>query len=168
MKLSHLTNVGSLECTAIPRSVTTLLPCKLLKNSKPPSPNHPLFGLNLQMSVCDLMQQDSTWLLGNVIVKNVISGEANHNSEVDEDQVESVMQLLSWVAYNSVVSKELPITHVATLLMIAAPAHEWSTLLTVLKLSQNIITKPESCSRRQLHLTGRSALKLLWHTIMTQ
>ena len=74
------------------------------------------------MSLCDLMQQNSTWLLGKVIVGN-ISGEADHNSEVDEDQVESLMQLPSWVAYNSLLSKELPITHVETLPLIAAPVH---------------------------------------------
>ena len=141
LKLTHATNAKSLELTAIPRSFTTLLPCKLPKNAKPPSPEHPLFGLNLQMPLYDLLQWYSTWLMSKVMVRNIINGEPNHNSEVDEGQVKTVMELPSWAAYNSLVSKELPITHVEMLPMIAAPTHEWSTLLTVLKLSHNITIK---------------------------
>lgn len=45
-----------------------------------------------------------------------------------------------WSAYNSLVSKVLPV-RVSAPPLVAAPAHEWSTLLTVLKLAQGISVK---------------------------
>ena len=46
-----------------------------------------------------------------------------------------------WAAYNSVVLlKTLPKTKVGVLPLVPAPAHEWSTLLTVLKQAQHINT----------------------------
>ena len=47
----------------------------------------------------------------------------------------------TWAAYNSKVSSStLPLTTVAMMPLLAAPAHEWSTMLTVLKQAQNITT----------------------------
>ena len=47
----------------------------------------------------------------------------------------------TWAAYNSVVSlKTLPKTKVVVFPLVPAPAHEWSTLLTVLKQTQHINT----------------------------
>ena len=46
-----------------------------------------------------------------------------------------------WVAYNSKInSSTLLLTTVAMMPSLAAPAHEWSTMLTVLKQAQNITT----------------------------
>ena len=123
--------------TELPSTFSTLLPCKMPKNPKPPNPKHPLFGVNLQMSLVDVMQHDSTWLLGKAIMRNVIN-------ERGVSQDNKVMHIPSWAGYNSLITEhadELPLTRVETLPMIAAPAHEWSTLLTVLKLSQNITTQ---------------------------
>ena len=86
------------------------------------------------------MQQGSPCLLGIVIFRN-ISDEADHNPVLDKDQKKFAIQLPSWEAYDSLVSKELPITHIKTLPVYAAPAHEWLTVLTVLKISQNITTQ---------------------------
>ena len=51
------------------------------------------------------------------------------------------LRIPSRAAYDSTVgSSKLPLTTVAMVLLLAAPAHEWSTMLTVLKLAQNITT----------------------------
>ena len=44
----------------------------------------------------------------------------------------------TWAAYNSLLSSEKPLTEVSALPLIAAPAHEWQTLITVLKQTQQI------------------------------
>ena len=46
-----------------------------------------------------------------------------------------------WSGYNSLFSDVMPLTHVGTLPLIAAPMHEWKTLLTVLMQAQNIKIK---------------------------
>ena len=45
-----------------------------------------------------------------------------------------------WSALNSILSQPLPLTRIATPPLIAAPAHEFSTLLSVLKQAQKINT----------------------------
>jgi len=37
-----------------------------------------------------------------------------------------------WSAYHALVNEAIPVTHVGAPPLIAAPAHEWNTLLTVL------------------------------------
>ncbi len=44
----------------------------------------------------------------------------------------------TWAAYNSLLSSQKPLTEVSALPLIAAPAHEWQTLITVLKQTQQI------------------------------
>jgi len=44
----------------------------------------------------------------------------------------------TWAAYNSLLSAEKPLTVVSALPLIAAPAHEWQTLVTVLKHTEQI------------------------------
>lgn len=46
-----------------------------------------------------------------------------------------------WSAYNSLIGGALPVTRVGAPPLIAAPAHEWNTLLTVLKQAQAINVK---------------------------
>ena len=46
-----------------------------------------------------------------------------------------------WSGYNSLFNDVMPLTRVGTPPLIAAPAHEWKTLLTVLMQAQNIKTK---------------------------
>ena len=46
-----------------------------------------------------------------------------------------------WSAYNSLINNMMPVTRVGTLPFIAAPAHQWQTLLTILTQAQNINTK---------------------------
>ena len=48
---------------------------------------------------------------------------------------------LTWAAYNCLVSNPMPLTYVNTPPLLAAPAHEWPTLLTILKQAQGISAK---------------------------
>ena len=45
-----------------------------------------------------------------------------------------------WAGFNSLVNISAPKTNIGTLPLLAVPAHEWGTLLTVLKTTQNINT----------------------------
>ena len=62
--------------------------------------------------------------------------------EVQETATRGNTGIPTWSAYNlSIPSVVLPTTRVGTAPLIAAPAHEWSTLLTVLMQSQGINSK---------------------------
>ena len=50
----------------------------------------------------------------------------------------NVCKIPTWPALNSIMSLKLPVTRIATPPLIAAPAHEFKTLLTVLKQVQGI------------------------------
>ena len=56
------------------------------------------------------------------------------------DNEQTVPGSPTWSALTSVISRPLPLTRVSTPPLIAAPAHEFSTLLTVLKQAQGIST----------------------------
>ena len=43
----------------------------------------------------------------------------------------------TWTGYSSLLSSEKPLTEVAAIPLIASPAHEWQTLITVLKQTQH-------------------------------
>ena len=65
-----------------------------------------------------------------------------HGIEIESDT--DVKQQLkgppTWSAMNSILNEPLPLTRTATPPLIAAPAHEYSTLMTVLKQAQKINT----------------------------
>ena len=72
----------------------------------------------------------------------------------DGEETVTQRNIPTWSAFNSLIASELlPITRVGTPPLIAAPAHEWNTLLTVLDLQKR--------PRKGLVLTH-----LLRHTIM--
>ena len=65
----------------------------------------------------------------------------------DPDPTESVTlssneikhhKIPTWTAYNSLLTSTKPLTDVNALPLILAPAHEWQTLITVLKQTQQI------------------------------
>ena len=68
----------------------------------------------------------------------------------DEVQECEVLQNAApvWSGYNSLVKDALPVTRVGAPPLIAAPAHEWSTLLTVLKQAQGINVKVVGANRK--------------------
>ena len=50
-------------------------------------------------------------------------------------------QVPVWSAYSSIVGETMPVTRVGTLPLIAAPAHQWNTILTVVMQAQAIDVK---------------------------
>ena len=69
------------------------------------------------------------------------------NGEVEDDQTPST-DIPVWSGYNSTMSSPMPLTRVGTPPLIAAPAHEWQTLLTILMEAQNITTTVVGQKRR--------------------
>ena len=55
-----------------------------------------------------------------------------------------------WSAYNSLVNEALPITRVGAPPLLAHPAHEWSTLLTVLMRAQHISVRVVGPARQTI------------------
>ena len=66
----------------------------------------------------------------------------SHQETQEPEELCNATQVPVWSAYNSLIYDPLDTTRTATPPLIASPAHEWSTLLTVLKLIlQRILRK---------------------------
>ena len=74
------------------------------------------------------------WLLAQSITRNIRDEESDEVTQTLGHQKEKVRsaRIPVWSGYNSIVSDVLPVTRVGTPPLLAAPAHEWNTLLTVL------------------------------------
>ena len=117
----------------LPESVTTLLEC-LAPSKKPVGPTFPQFGLCTEDQLpLYIKKQDFTLLLGRSLTRTITNG------EVEDDQPPST-DIPVWSGYNStiILSSPMPLTRVGTPPLIAAPAHEWQNLLTILMQVQNI------------------------------
>ena len=126
----------------LPPSLTALLECPK-PPSKPAVPLHPAFGLFSEEEIpITLSLDDYAWLLARNLTRETGSDEVQE-SEVLQNAVPV------WSGYNSlVVNDALPVTRVGAPPLIAAPAHEWSTLLTVLKQAQGINVKVVGADRK--------------------
>lgn len=126
----------------LPPSLTALLECPK-PPSKPAVPLHPAFGLFSEEQIpITLSLDDYAWLLARNLTRETGSDEVQE-SEVLQNAVPV------WSGYNSlVVNDALPVTRVGAPPLIAAPAHEWSTLLTVLKQAQGINVKVVGADRK--------------------
>ena len=114
----------------LPESVTTLLECPAPPR-KPVGPTFPQFGLCTEDQLpLYIKKQDFTWLLGRSLTRMITNG------EVEDDQPPSTDSPVR-SGYNSTMSTPMPLTRVGTPPLIAAPAHEWQTLLTILIQAQN-------------------------------
>lgn len=146
---------------ALPNTVTTLLDChKPL--SKPKSPAYISFNLK-EYSPPELLEAcltDLAWLMGRSLVKsnkeNVYNTPSTAKCIGDSKEVSNESKGLgtikcsipSWSAYNSLLTCEVPKTRVSVAPLIAAPAHEWKTLLTVLMQAQGINSKVVGSDRK--------------------
>ena len=115
--------------------------------SKPESPAYPTCGLFAEKDIPIVVQlKDFAWLFGRTLTRTVTEENAEEvERERDEqnpqcDAVSSV-HLPVWSGYNSLVHNTMPFTRVSCPPLVAAPAHEWSTLLTILMQAQAIKTK---------------------------
>ena len=115
--------------TELPESLTSLMPC-VESPSRHPSPAYPTFELSSEQELTQNIRDetDATWM-----VSRTLTG---HDAPSDDDNDEPPVPV--WSAYNSLVNEALPITRVGAPLLLAHPAHGWSTLLTVLMRAQNI------------------------------
>jgi hypothetical protein len=98
---------------------------------KPKNPVYASFTLFKEDELPIIVRlQDFAWLFGRCLSRTP--------AHVGQEEVESSVHVPVWSAYNSVVNETMKTTRSATPPLIAAPAHEWNTLLTVLKQAQNI------------------------------
>ena len=92
--------------------------------------------------------KDAVWLFSRPVLRtkhqteiNDLKNDEANNSEDEVSQAieESFQQSIpTWAAFNSLVEDERPLTNVGALPLIPAPAHEWSTLVTVLKQAHHV------------------------------
>ena len=87
---------------------------------------HPTFSL-LEKNTDDAALPELTWLVSRALVRSMA---------LDVEHL--VDNIPTWSGYHSLISKSLPLTRVGAPPLLAAPAHEWSTLLTILKQAQAI------------------------------
>ncbi|KAK3746101.1 hypothetical protein QZH41_015518, partial [Actinostola sp. cb2023] len=113
----------------LPDSITSVRQCPV-PSSKPVTPVHPTFGLLAEHEIPITMSlNDFAWLLSRTL------------NGVQEENENDQAQVPVWSGYNSLVNEALPVTRVGAPPLLAYPAHEWNTLLTVLMQAQDISTK---------------------------
>ena len=130
-----------LEQTNLTRSLEEVPSPVLLEcpepTSQPQAPRHPTSGLFSEEDIPIILSKDDyAWILTRNLTRESIN---NATLESEGDESESTIPV--WSGYKSLISDTLPLTRVSTPALIAAPAHEWSTLLTVLMQAQAINVK---------------------------
>ena len=83
-------------------------------------------------------RQEFGWLLGRTLSRT--STLTNQDTPEIDPTTPLNTQVPVWSAYNSHVYDTLDVTRKAVPPLIPSPAHEWSTLLTILQQAQNINT----------------------------
>ena len=126
----------------LPESVTSLLECPE-PPSKPIGRSYPQFGLfSVEQLPITIRKEDFAWLLSRSLTRTV--SEENAPEDVHSRSTDVPV----WSGYNSMISERMPLTRVGTPPLVAAPAHEWQTLLTVLMQAQNINAKVMGPNRK--------------------
>ena len=125
----------------VDRSVKDLPETRLLEcpdpPSKPKSPTYPSFAFNTEGELPLL--QDLAWLLGRNMTRAPTTERETHAE--GKNALLGRTPVPVWSGFNSLVHETLPVARIGSPPLLAAPAHEWSTLLTVLLHSQAITTK---------------------------
>ena len=111
----------------LPERMTTLLPCYVPTPCKPPTP---IFS-NYQQKMI------SVWNHDGVLQDFAWAAAVSHMLDVRDD----TLSIPTWKAFNSRIGTPLPLTRVATPPILPVPAHEWCTLLTVLKQAEDILVQ---------------------------
>ena len=102
---------------------TEILQCYIPKNSQPKCSGYTLDTTPSSDVTKKAEQNDLAWSVGNAVIRS---------------RLEQV-KILTWAPYNSQVwSLTHQLTTVSMMPLLAAPAHEWSTMLTVLMKAQKI------------------------------
>lgn len=114
----------------------------------PKSPVYPTLSLfNEDELPIFIRRQDFAWLLGRSLSRTPVA-DINTQETHAHEELSSRTQVPVWSAYNSLINNGLDVTRSAVPPLIAAPAHEWNTLLTVLKQAQNINTEVVGADRK--------------------
>ena len=130
----------------LPSSISTILDCPD-PPKKPPSPTHPTFALLTEEEIPNtLSSEDYAWLLARTLSREKLPNDVQVQQE--EECLQSKVPV--WSASNSVVGKAMPVTRVGTPPLIAAPAHPWNTILTVLIEAQAINVKVVGQQRKTI------------------
>ena len=89
------------------------------------------------------MLKDFAWLLGGNMTRSPVE-EREETSSVDgnqQPQVQRQTPVPVWSGFNSLVHETLPVARIGSPPLLAAPAHEWNTVLTILMQAQSITVK---------------------------
>ena len=133
------------------RSVKDLPELKLLNCTSPPSnpksPTFPSFGLYAADRLpIEVKFKDFAWLLGHNLARisagqrETEAGSAVGGSSEEGDHL-GYATVPVWSANNSLIEETLPVTRIGCPPLLAAPALQWSTLLTVFMQAQAITAK---------------------------
>ena len=116
--------------------------------SRPGSPLYPTFGLFAEEEIPITVQlKDFAWLFGRNLTRTPAEERAeetgtDENRLLDQQVANSASTPVPvWSGYNSLIHDKMPLTQVSSPPLVAAPAHEWNTLLTILMQAQAITTK---------------------------
>jgi len=117
-----------------PESITALEE-RPKPQSKPTGSAQSLFGFYDEKDLPIVVRlQDFPWLLARHLTR------APNEYDEEEEEPAKHTEVPVWSGYNSLVNTTMDTTRVGTPPLLAAPAHEWNTLITVLKQAQNIST----------------------------
>ena len=122
---------------------TSLLSCpKPAPNPK--SNTYPSFLLHSEEDLLITAKlKDISWLLGRCLTRIPVEEKETESFKESGNESSPVRTtpVPVWSGYNSLIHETLPATRIGTPPLIAAPAHEWNTMLTVLKQAQAISAK---------------------------
>ena len=121
------------------RSIKDIPETRLLECADPPakpkSPIHPSFNLSTDELPITVKLKDFAWLLARSLTRAPTSNGDDTNGE-DSPLSSSLVPL--WSGYNSLVHEIVPVARIGSPPLLAAPAHEWSSLLTIFMQAQQI------------------------------
>ena len=131
----------------LPKSRTELLECPE-PSKKQTFPLHPAFGLFAEHEISITVSQDDfAWLLARTLTREESSCDQTSSND-SQSVVQQKAQVPVWSGYHSLVTDLIPVTRAGIPPLIAAPAHEWNTLLTVLMQAQMISTQVVGLDRK--------------------
>ena len=133
--------------------MTALLECPK-PSPRPQSPIYSTARVRNEDPCSDVFVTDVAWLFGRILGRShkqqnqLVQKDDTLSTEVLVAESEGKTHIPTWSAYHSLISDKLPVTRVGSPPLIAAPAHEWQTLLTVLMQAQGISAKVVGADRK--------------------
>ena len=132
----------------LPDSLTSLMECPA-PTSKPKCLVNANFSLSVKELPVEIRRQNAPWLIGRNSTRNQAEDpQAVEATDQPNTQPTKITSIPGWSAYNSLVSDPMPTTRVGTPPLVAVPAHEWSTLLTILMQAHAISVKVVGRARK--------------------